>query len=363
MRLAYIAREAWRNTTTGTSHAGMLAVLAFVVVGLLQAVDAISVSTLDRQVRDLRAAGGDVTIISAEGHIDGSLCTGLGSLDGVLAAGAVRKVKALQLSSLPGRGLPAYEVTPHVPAIFHGRDYGEPHAGVTVSEEAADLLMAAPATGGSRGSVLNTSLGDAEVGSVYSYPPDGRLSGFGFAALIPTADDGRFDECWVKQWPATQELQTHIRATLVPGTPLDTEIDVYPWNPSVGLPQNAHEAFTSRPTRWAPLCSTTFMLLVSIGVVRMRKLELVSHMHLGVPTKDILRISLTEAIVWLGPMAVGGIAAAGLYAELGAPDDYSTSFVRNALCPSLAFIAGLAGTSIGAISLREEKLFDYFKSR
>lgn len=400
MRLAGVLGEAWRDVTSGTSHVCAITFTLVCVVLLCVGADLASITSIQRQADDFVSSGGSTFTITAEGRIDGAACDRLGSLDGVIAAGATRDTGAkLVFAALPSTGVPIQEATPSAIGVFRNstsgaRDMARADSGATGNVVSMD--GAGTADGASTGGVwlsteaaqpIGTHAGSqialrdgrtADIAGIYDWPDDGRKSEYAYAAVTPVSVDadadgveglraggsGMFDQCWVKAWPVPANLESLLR-TAVRANETDAREQpvVAQLNTTHGRSYDAAAAFRGRLTVWAPLVAGVVALLTGAAAVWMRRLELASSLHCGVPKAAMVTQMLVEASVWALATTVP-CAPVLAWMWLGNADADAAVLADTLLrVPAAAYAGAMAGTLLCALLVRERRLFRYFKNR
>ncbi|KAA8818435.1 hypothetical protein CSQ85_07960 [Bifidobacterium rousetti] len=370
MRLRGVLDEAARNLASGTSHACAMAVKLACLMMLCVTADLASITAIQRQADSFVASGGSTYSITYTGHIDGAACDRLVSLDGVIAAGAVRGTAGkLTFAALPSTGVPTYEVTTGATGVFANsttaaRDAVRPDAalsGVWLSQEAAKPL-------GVRAGGRVTLRDDrtVDVAGVYDWPDDGRQSGYSYAAItpVPASDDEPFDQCWVKAWPVPENLESLLRVTTMGDESATQERPtVAQLNTTQGRTFDAIAAYRGRLTAWAPLVAGVVALLVGWIAVHLRRLELASALHCGVPKPAMVAGVLVETGVW-ALIAIAMCTPALAWMWLANTDADAMVLTDTLLrVPAAAYVGVFVGALARAATIRERQLFRYFKNR
>jgi hypothetical protein len=352
VRAAAIAREAWRNVLSGTARAGLLLVVfAAVVVGAV-ALQLTELHGIQRDAQAYRDAGASVLVLAAPDRVDGAACAALSGVSGVQAAGALREAEPLRLAALPGSTVPIYEVTPGLPRVLRARVTG---AGLVLADEVVE------ATGATHGDRIPALHSGSAVGGTYAYPPDGRRSGLGYAALAPTTVDGLFDECWVDVWPETDRVLALLRATVT--TDPQRDVTVSQLNAALGTRFDAAGRLDGRVTRLA--APVAFVAACGLGVmcVRSRRLQHASALHAGVRKSELAVGAALETVVWAAPGAIAAAAVAMWFAAAGNAADAAATTLT-AAGTVFACLAGIGIGQAGAlVTIRQSSLFRYFADR
>ena len=381
MRLRGVLDEAWRNLASGTSHACALAMALACLMLLCAGADLASVTSIQRETDEYVASGGSTYAITYEGRIDGAACDRLASLDGVLAAGATRTASSkLTFAALPSTGVPTYDATPGAVAVFA---YGDASArdmtsGMT-SDGGADAASAVPADGlwlsHDAADPLRVQAGDdvdlrggasAHVADVFDWPDDGRKSGYSYAAIapMPLVEGETFDQCWVKAWPVPDNIESLLRivTTGEDATGRDRPT-VSQLNTTHGQRFDAQTAYEGRITVWAPLVAGVGALLVGFLAVYIRRLELASALHCGVPKPALVTQILVETGWWaVAAMLLCSPVLAWMWLE---NTDGDALVLTGTLLrvPAAAYAGVMCGALLCACVIREKRLFRYFKNR
>lgn len=357
MRLRSVADEAWRNVASGTTHTLRYALVLTVVAGALVVADLVSVTAVLSGARTWQQSGASTLTLAAEGRIDAAGCEALADLPGVRAAGALAASDGVVAAALPRSSVPTIVVSPGALALFDvTADVLGP--GVLLSDQAASAL------GLSTGGTLSTTSGSAPVRGTYTYPDDGRRPGYSYAALVPSAAQRPFDECWVDAFPAPQELSGLLRTVLLPSGDQEVRPPVLSQlNTTLGTQFDGRTRYDERPTRHAPVAAALAGLALGCAAIRARRLELASALHSGVARADQLTQLLGEASTWIAAAWVLALPVPTALV-LAAPGDGAAAIAGIALQVMTAASVGvLAGVAVAAALTRERHLFVYFKNR
>ncbi|NEG54713.1 hypothetical protein [Bifidobacterium platyrrhinorum] len=378
MRFTGMLGEAWRDLITGTGHACALAAGLACLIVLLAGVDWLTISGIQKQTDEYVASGGSTWILEYPNHIDGAACDRLVSLNGVEAAGAVRQSESkLVFAALPSTSVPLYEITPGAADVFmlgttgtqwaSGGSQGsesEPsdREGVLLSGEAAKPFRVQ--SGRSLALEDGRSL---DVAGVFDWPDDGRKSGFSYAALTPVPVDSSvaFDQCWVRAWPQTRNLESLLRlaGNGMAGATAAERPQIYKLNTAKGGELDSAVLFESRPTAYAPWIALAAALALGFIATRMRKLEMASALHCGVPKTALLAQIMLETITW---SIAGMVLASPLLAWIWLNGNTAeAAALTNTLLrvPIAALLGVLLGAFLAVLLTRESHLLTYFKNR
>ncbi|MCM6763175.1 hypothetical protein NB037_12175 [Rathayibacter sp. ZW T2_19] len=358
MRASAILREAFRGVVSGTSRALLTAVVLSAVVLPVQIADLTLTRSLVEEARSYRDSGASVQTVVAAGRIDGAACSALGALPSVRAAGAVRAAPhELVAAVLPRSPLPLLEVTGGFPEVV--RASTRPSAGLVLSDGAVLAL------GLDRGEVALTEGGVAHVRGSYSWPDDGRRTGFGFAALAVSPPGAPFDECWVDVWPQSERIRALLLTTVqsAGGGPRDPSPVLAPLNSSRGDVFDGGTRYAGRITLLAPPLAGLLALAAGAAVAGLRRLELASALHSGVRRVELLAVLMLEAIAWLLPVAAVAAAVSAVFCATGPTIDEGPTLVQGLRTPACVLLGGLVGTAGAALAAREAHLLHYVKNR
>ncbi|WP_101625352.1 ABC transporter permease [Bifidobacterium imperatoris] len=378
MRLTGMLGEAWRDLITGTSHACALAVGLACLITLLAGADGLTIMGIQRQTDGYVASGGSTWILEYPNHIDGAACDRLVSLDGVEAAGAVRQSdNKLVFAALPSTSVPLYDITPGAADVFMLSttgtqwQYGKSRAsGNTTASREGALLSREAAEPFQAQSGQSLALKDGrhlDVVGVFNWPDDGRKSGFSYAALTPVPADSSvsFSQCWVRAWPQTKNIESLLRLAS-DGSASATTADrpqIYKLNTTKGSELDSALLFTSRLTAFAPWIALAAALVLGFIATRIRKLEMASALHCGVPKTALITQILLETATW----GIAGIILASpllawvwLNNTTAEAESLTDTLLR---VPAAALLGVLLGAFLAVLLTRENHLLKYFKNR
>ncbi|WP_431279114.1 hypothetical protein [Leifsonia poae] len=359
MRPTSILREAALNIATGTTRFASLTFALVLVLLPLAVADIASVASLDHEAQRYRDSGGSTLIYTMEGGINGAACDALGTVHGVIAAGAIRQRDAgLTIPELPDEQVPTFEVSP---AFGRFRALGKPSAAgnVLVSSELAKTL------GLTTGKHLRLAAGSPRL-EVFGYAEDGRRPGLGYSVLVPADSRAPFDECWLETWPVAESFRSLMSTTLKPGAVVAGARGPTPrlqqLNASLGSTFDGAGRYGERVTRFAPAVGGVATFALGFFSVWRRRLELAAARHSRVtPKAQALQILIetgawtTAGVLLVAPMLsiLVGIANAGdprALIELG---------VKVLEAGPIALLGAMLAVSL----VREKHLFRYFKTR
>lgn len=369
MHLRGVLDEAWRDITSGTTHAALFALVLAVLIVAGCGMEATSLARIDSERSSYVASGASTYMLTYTGHVSANACDQLINAEGVLAAGAVRQSSTrLTMAKLPSTTVPTWDATPGAIRLFASADSDSvpqlsaaDYAGVWLSQQAAQATGATahteqPLAGG----------GTVQVQGVYPFPDDGRdTASFAYAALqsAPEQPDG-FDSCIVKTWPVPSDIQSLLMYTIASASADPSSYPVVSQlNATKGSQFHPESEFTGRISAWAPLVLVVAGALVGFISVMLRRLELASAMHAGVPKIAMMVQMLVEGAAWAFAATVIGLAAIAFMrlgwagADLAAVDD---DLLR---VPVAALVGACTGVFVASLCVREKSMFRYFKNR
>lgn len=356
MRAWEACGEATRNLVSGTTRAGVLFVLAWVLGTALLAFDAMAIGALQTRAHELRAHAGNIRIVVAEGAIDPVACARLGELNGVAASGAIWGLDSISLQALPNIDVPAYRISRGVAEML---DFPGFHDG-SVYVPAA-LAERWHATAGTR---LDTSDAVLAVAGVFSYSEsDGRDPRLSSAISIAGETSEFASECWFAVWPITTAMDSYALGSLAPSVPQDVTAQVIPLNASVGDRHDLAGEFATRATgALTPLVVLVFAALGFAGM-RARRLEIASNLHAGAKPAIIGFTAAIESAVWASAAALAMFSCTRIIAVLLMREPLDAYEASLAATSALSALAAVAGALFVVFLTREDRLFSIFKAR
>lgn len=359
MRLASILSEAMRNIGSGASRAAVWFLAVAVAGTLIGGFEALAVIGQERDaVTRIRAAADVTTIVSPISVIDGAACDRLVDADGgPQAAGAMREGDQITPRSTPGRSIGSYEVTAGMIGLLAAAD-ADP-TGVWVSTTLAHDF------GWAKGVTIETDHGDIPVAGVFDWPNDGRDTRFAYALVVPaTADAKPFSECWAKQWPRTDAVESLLTTTAIAGkSTTQTLPGTTMLNKSLDRGWNAAALYETRMTRMLPWAALAVGLVIGVASVHRRRLEYAGALHCGQRKSDQLLAALIETLVWGGGATAAGLSLIAALCLRASPSDPAAVLLAAARSPLALFAGVLAATVAGVLAVRESRLFRLFKGR
>ena len=358
MRFAEIAREAGRNLASGTSRAVLLASAVGLAASLLAVFDTTSMTGVIGAADAFRERGGSITILTVEGGIDGRACDALADQPGVRAAGAVAvQEPPLTVAGVPQNPLTFFVASPGF-ATMLPQSTGQRQPGLLLSEATADSLGLAV------GDPVFSRAGETVLGGTYDYPDDGRPRGMGYAAIAPTSTEGPFDECWIDAYPVTQATTDLLYTAIAADAVLpDSGLTVGQHNQSLGKARDPATDFAGRMTALFPLAALGVGAGTGFLAVWARRLEIASALHTGVRRLDQTATTLLEALAWSAAGAVVSIPVIALLTQHLTQNNHLRVVLTASHIPAMTVAGAILGALTAALTIREARLFAYFKDR
>lgn len=367
MRLRGVAGEAVRDILSGTTHALLCMVALMAIMVAAAGAELFQLRSIGDRIDDYVSSGASTYVVEYPGRIDARSCESLADAPGVHAAGAIRTADSrISFAVLPSTSLPLLEATPgavQVLASVNGRSTRaltkSESNGIWLSGQAAETLGL---TSGQTARLTDDT--PATIAGVYPFPEDGRSSNAAYAVVQPVPRDGVFDECLVKTWPVPDSIES--LALLSVGTVSDDKDDrptVRQLNTRLGARLDSSALFASRATAWMPLVAGGAALALGFAAVWIRRLELASALHCGVPKPALVLQIMMETVSWTfaATMLCLPLPLAVMHLWEGtAPQQIVDLMMRPMLAAALG---GLAGATVAVLCVRERNLFAYFKRR
>ncbi|MFT4050991.1 MAG: hypothetical protein QM677_01935 [Microbacterium sp.] len=354
MRLASIFSEAIRNLLTGTSKAGLFALVLAIIGVALAAIDLTAITGQQARARVFDGAGASIRVLAVEQGVDPVACDALTLNPAITASGALASATAITLSAAPRNPITAYTATTGLAAVLGVTSQAD---GVWISEDLATTL------GVRTGSVLPTTTGLLTIAGTYAWPDDGRDARLAYAIISPTPTNGDFSECWARTWPLTTAADDLIRAAAVSTAGSGEALNIAQLNNSYGAVYDAYADYQNRATRYAWVGTAVAAFVLGFTAARRRRLEYASALHAGQSrTAQIAGVAI-ETLTWAGVAAILSIGATHALAAWFATDDAILLAEIQLTGPLTAIVTATVGAVIGAALTRETHLFRYFKER
>lgn len=356
MRPREAISEGARNLTSGTSRPLLFACAFVLVMAGLALADIRSIVSISVQAETFRNSGAAVKIVSAPGSISGPRCDMLGSLPGVVGAGAIRQsdVQA-NFSSSPQSGITHFDATSGFAPIIDVN--GRIATGVWLSESAAESV------GAESGTILATSHGPLAVSAVYSFPAAASDRTLAHAAISPVPSAGLFDSCWVLSWPSSQALEILIRGTYA-GDPEEQGTAVYSQlTTQFGADFNGEFEFQNRATRSLPLVAIFVGLSGGAAFVWMRRLEFADALHAQIPKSGLLGQLSFEYFILCAAAVFISLPITLHAAKWGNPDPFWPAWQAGLRVVVAGMVSAFMGALLLATTTSPKRLFRFFKDR
>ena len=377
MRLLSIVSESLRNIGAGTSRAFLWCLVTMLVGVLLGGVDAVTIIGEEREAAARIAAYADVRVLVAQtAVVDGATCDLItGAAGGPDATGALRPGPQITMRATPGRDVSSYEVTPGFLRLLAAGSTTADATGVWVSVELARNF------GLSRGARLETTAGDATVAGVYDWPNDGRDTRLAYAMVVPvSASASPFVECWAKQWPVSGRIDELLNEAVIASASsgasaggADTTgaseasmrmpAGIAPLNRSFDSRYDANARYRSRLTRHAPVAALVAGMLIGMIGVHRRRLEYAGALHSGQRKADQMLGVAIEVAIWGGLGTLSALAVLTAACVRLSPSDPDAVLFAAARVPAALLAGAMIGSLLMVATVRESRLFRYFKKR
>ena len=141
MSIGALARETWRDMTSGTAWIGIWALLTALLLGGGISLDAQVIAREARAAADYQAAFASVRVVESSQAIDGATCRALAELDGVKGAIAIRKAtEAVTPAAMPSASLQTWEYTGDAGRVFDMTSHDPAASGNILAEQVASAL-------------------------------------------------------------------------------------------------------------------------------------------------------------------------------------------------------------------------------
>lgn len=362
MKIRSVFSEAMRNIDSGTAHAVVLCLAVMLCGALFGGYEAYDIITMQQEAQTRVNALADADMIATDGGVDGVACDGLpeGTASAGMHAGAVDAGAEIALLSTSGKALQSFEVSPGMLELIASNDAHITKvdtSGVWIPEDVARDF------GLSEGSRVQTSQGVMEVAQVYAWPNDGRDTRFSYTFLIPRQASGeRFNECWVRQWPHSQEASDLMYSTLI-ADGRSMQAAVIGVNKGFDAQYDPYRTYVARATRWVPVLAALCGVAIGVYAVQRRRLEYAGALHSGQSKGAQLLGIGVEAFVWSALGAVSACALICAYCVRMAPSDAQTVIQTACRAPLATAAAVIIAAVVTGLTVRQSQLFKLFKRR
>ena len=357
MRIGSILRWAWRDFASGQMQAVLLIVAAAAVFGSLGAAEVLQVTAVNTEMMHYRDTASNVILVTANKTVDGGACDRLSELDSVQNSGGLRERSPLVLHELYGLSVAAYDVSPGFAELIAGSPITD--SGVLIHDTLAEQL------GLSAGSRLETPEGPIVIAGTYVWPSDGRDARLGFAVLVPTPTTSAFDECWLREWPVSEDSGALLRSTVITESQNADAAQIRQANPSNGTNADFSGEFESRISRFAWVGAAAFGLCVGLLWARRRRVELRDGLAKGQSRSALLlQVAIEAGLVAVPALVLSG-AALGILSRIHSDDKqfFHELWLIAAVCPAAGSVSLILGSMLGAASLRRASMYRYFRAR
>lgn len=359
MKPSALAREAWRDITTGTGGSAVFALLlALVCYGML-GIDLLTISGLNDEAARYQSSMASVRVIAAPEHIDPAACTSLTSIPDVRAAAAVRSSgTAIRALALPGTTITAYDSAGPIERVLRA-DSRSRNPGIVIAQQVADTLSL------EAGDSIALEQGSTAVSAVFPWDEhDGRRTGYAYSAFIPAPAAGAFDECWIDMWPINDQVISQALIAVIPsGGQEPVQVDRYSLNASAEARFDGPQRYSNRATRYATAVAITVAALLGALSLWRRRLEIASDLHAGMTRTDMMLKLLMETAL---PVFAAPFLASPLIVWIitsNAPEDRGALWMLAGTTVLGVSCAVLLGAFSAGLLIRERRLFLYFKAR
>ncbi|MFR2313861.1 MAG: hypothetical protein ACLS6O_03590 [Bifidobacterium sp.] len=285
-----------------------------------------------------------------EPHVTGSPT--LAAVDGHLGR-AMRAGQQIVPLATPGKDISSYEVTPGMIRMIAGSAKSDV-SGVGIYRRGKDFGL-------TKGSVMQTEQGTMSVAGVFYWPNDGRDTRFAYASLCPSASNGTFDECWVRQWPQSGQTEDVLFSTLV-ASGSSSNAGVTQVNKSFDSHYDAQASYGQRMTRWMPWLGLAVGLMFGAFGVRRRRLEYAGALHSGQSKGAQLLEIAVETLIWSGLACASSAALLGAYCVRMSIADSMTVWLGAMRAPCAIFAGVMVSSVLVGMTIHETQLFRFFSN-
>lgn len=361
MRMSALLGEAARDLWSGTSRAGWWAIGWGLILFVLMGADSAAVTGLLADAQRYQDEAASIVTVENPRGIDGASCDALSRIAGVRAAGAIREGETpLVAAALPRSPVALFDVTPGFAAVL-----GPPARGGEVTAATPHITVTtdvAEALGVVTGQSIVSDRGRVQIDDTFAYPVDGRRAGLGWAALSESGI-GVYDECRIATWPTSPALRPVLLTVIAASADPAARVTIGQVNTRLGAGFAGDARYRERVTATVPVILVVLAALVGALSARTRRLEIAARLHDGATPSAVCLLMVTEALAWMVPTALGGVAIAGVV-SLGVPGpDAAAILARAAVSAAAALAGGVAGVAAAVGLLRERHLFAYFSDR
>lgn len=364
MRFHEIRRESRANFRSRTSRSLLGVLLLFPLVLGLMIFEVMETTSIERDSLEYLRSGAATYVTELENGISGDACDALAEIPGFIDSGALRTTDTtITLSKLPASSVNVFQATEGFGRVLAGAR-ADTYSTLASAEVATKLGEHGPEFG------IDTGDGRIQVSATFQASETPLATGLGWAVVQAANGSQPFDQCWATAWPPTDTHQQLMRqaesiasvgSTDESGEAASTTAQL---DTSQGTGYPYGDQFERRPSRFfAPIA-----LLAGAGaaflVLKLRSLELAALLHDGWTRRQVSNLVLLDNLRWAIIALASALAIAmGLSWPLSPPGDLLTN-LSAVLAISLAGAVGVAvGTLTGMLVIKEDRLFDLFKSR
>ncbi len=207
--------------------------------------------------------------------------------------------------------------------------------------------------------------GPIVIAGTYVWPSDGRDARLGFAVLVPTPTTSAFDECWLREWPVSEDSGALLRSTVITESQNADAAQIRQANPSNGTNADFSGEFESRISRFAWVGAAAFGLCVGLLWARRRRVELCDGLAKGQSRSALLlQVAIEAGLVAVPALVLSG-AALGILSRIHSDDKqfFHELWLIAAVCPAAGSVSLILGSMLGAASLRRASMYRYFRAR
>lgn len=356
MRFFDIVGEALRNIRTGSSRAGVLASILVLVSTALLGIDAAAIGALQERASTVRAQAGGIRVLIAENVVDPTACSNQDKLQSITDAGPIWQLDPIHLLALPRVEIPFFELAPGVarmldfPSILSG--------GIYIPASLAERWHAR------EGSRLETSTGTLVINGIYGYSEnDGRDPRLANAIVIIGNAHANASECWYSVWPPSTASDQYVYGAIVSTGEGDSAPQIAPLNPTVGQRFDFTREYTTRATALTSAAVVLLFGILALSGINRRRMELAGNLHAGGHRRDVVAGIAAETFIWASAAAIATFVFVRLAARILLRETLAGYEVSLMITLTIATAVAVLSAAIPAILIREDRLFNIFKSR
>lgn len=356
MRFVDIVGEALRNIRSGSSRAGILALILVVASTALLAVDTATIGALQDRAHQVRAQAAAIRVLVADEAINPQACSSLDELKSITDAGPIWQLDPLRPLALPRVQVPFFELSPGVarmlefPRIRPG--------GIYIPESLAERWYAR------EGSQLDTDQGTVVIDGVYEYSEDdGRDPRLANAIVVIGEVSERASECWYSVWPPSNASDLYTYAAITAFGHEDAAPQIAPLNPTVGQKFDFSREYTTRATALSSAGVVVLFGMLAFSFTARRRMELAGNLHAGARRRDVIAGIAAETLTWASAAALATFVFTRVIARLLLREPLAGYEASLVITVAIAIGTAIIGAIIPAVLTQEDRLFIIFKSR